>query len=429
MTSTVNKSLKIINARVTYRKAPIYLLEKFTFRDLEAAYKMLLKKAELKECVILQTCNRVEIFAASDNPNEQKLLECWAAMVGLSDKDFTDIADVSKDNDVILHLMKLGSGLDSLVIGEDQVLHQLKRAFEYSLKNNYAGSHLSSIFKMVVKSANRVRKSTGVSKGSISIGSIAVNLAEEHFDNLKDKRIMLIGSGQSASLIAKSLNQRGVKFVIASRTIERARSFAETVAGEPILFEDALERLHDFNLIFISTTAPYYLITYDRIEKAINKRDEGMIIFDLSNPRAVEETVKTIRKVKLINMDQIAEIVEGNMHSRKNEIQAAEKMIENEMKSADVILKRNRAEPTVVSIFKRVDTIRDHELKKALSLLGKAVGPRESRIIEQLSYAVVEGILSSPMNNLRKEIETSNEDEELMKLVVKLFNYEDKRHS
>ena len=429
MTSTVNKSLKIINARVTYRKAPIYLLEKFTFRDLEAAYKILLKKAELKECVILQTCNRVEIFAASDNPNEQKLLECWAAMVGLSDKDFTDIADVSKDNDVILHLMKLGSGLDSLVIGEDQVLHQLKRAFEYSLKNNYAGSHLSSIFKMVVKSANRVRKSTGVSKGSISIGSIAVNLAEEHFDNLKDKRIMLIGSGQSASLIAKSLNQRGVKFVIASRTIERARSFAETVAGEPILFEDALERLHDFNLIFISTTAPYYLITYDRIEKAINKRDEGMIIFDLSNPRAVEETVKTIRKVKLINMDQIAEIVEGNMRSRKNEIQAAEKMIDNEMKSADVILKRNRAEPTVVSIFKRVDTIRDHELKKALSLLGKAVGPRESRIIEQLSYAVVEGILSSPMNNLRKEIEISNEDEELMKLVVKLFNYEDKRYS
>src|ERR671931_324973 len=429
MTSTVNKSLKIINARGTYRKAPIYLLEKFTFRDLEAAYKMLLKKADMKECVILQTCNRVEIFAASDNPNEQKLLECWAAMVGLSDKDFTDISDVSKDNDVILHLMKLGSGLDSLVIGEDQVLHQLKRAFEYSLKNNYAGSHLSSIFKMVVKSANRVRKSTGVSKGSISIGSIAVNLAEEHFDNLKDKRIMLIGSGQSASLIAKSLNQRGVKFVIASRTIERARSFAETVAGEPILFEHALERLHDFNLIFISTTAPYHLITYDRIEKAINKRDEGMIIFDLSNPRAVEETVKTIRKVKLINMDQIAEIVEGNMRSRKNEIQAAEKMIDNEMKSADVILKRNRAEPTVVSIFKRVDTIRDHELKKALSLLGKAVGPRESRIIEQLSYAVVEGILSSPMNNLRKEIETSNEEEELMKLVVKLFNYEDKRYS
>jgi glutamyl-tRNA reductase len=128
-------------------------------------------------------------------------------------------------------------------------------------------------------------------------------------------------------------------------------------------------------------------------------------------------------------MDQIAEIVEGNMRSRKNEIQAAEKMIDNEMKSADVILKRNRAEPTVVSIFKRVDTIRDHELKKALSLLGKAIGPRESRIIEQLSYAVVEGILSSPMNNLRKEIEISNEDEELMKLVVKLFNYEDKRHS
>jgi glutamyl-tRNA reductase len=425
--SIVAQSLQVINARVTYRNAPIHLLERFTFKDLDSSYKTFLEKAGLKECVIIQTCNRVEVFAASKHLDEQKLLEEWGSTVGLSNKEFTNIVEIDKDKDVVLHLLKLASGLDSLVVGEDQVLGQIKRAFEFSRKNRYVGPNLSVIFDRALKVGSRIRTSTALNKGSVSIGSIAVNLAERYFDNLKNRRVMLIGSGEGASLIAKSLKQRNVNFMITSRTFERARSFADTVAGNPIPFENAVENFGHVDLIFVSTTAPYYLITHDRIEKAMGSREEGMMIFDLSNPRTVEEKVAIIKKVKLINMDQIAEIVEKNIRARKSEIQSAEKIIDDEINSVDTILKRKKAEPIVVSVFKNVDIIRDRELKKALSMLGKKIGPEESKTIEQLSHAIVEGILSTPMNNLRKEIEVCNgNEEEIMKMAAKLFKYEDK---
>jgi glutamyl-tRNA reductase len=419
-------SLEVINARLTYRDAPIHLLEKFAFKDLHYAHRLLLEKAQLKECIITQTCNRVEVFAISSDPNEQRLLEQWASAVNLSNKEFENIVQVERGKDVIYHLLKLASGLDSLVVGEDQVLGQIRRALEFSRKNHYAGSHLQIIFDRAVKVGSRIRTHTGLNKGSVSIGSMAVKLAEEYFDNLNNKRIMLIGSGEGASLIAKSLKQRHVNFMITSRTFERAKSFADTVAGKPIPFENALEMLDDVSLIFVSTTAPYYLVTYDRVEKARGNAKEGLLIFDLSNPRTVEDKVATIKKVKLINIDQISEIVEKNIRARKNEIQSAEKIINSEMESVDSLLKRTKVEPIVVSIFKSVDVIRERELKKALSIIGKSLGPKEAKTIEELSYAIVEGILSTPMNNLRKEIELSNENEELMRVVSKLFKYEEK---
>ncbi len=144
---TIAQSLYVINARVTYRNVPIHLLEKFTFKDLDSAHKILLEKAGLKECVIIQTCNRVEVFAATRNPDERKLLEEWASAASLSNKkEFTNTVEIAKGGDVVHHLLRLTSGVESLVIGEDQVLGQIKRAFAFSRKNGYAGSNLSIIF-------------------------------------------------------------------------------------------------------------------------------------------------------------------------------------------------------------------------------------------------------------------------------------------
>ena len=427
LSSTIPQSLQIINARVTFRDAPIHLLEKFAFIDIDYAHKKFIENCSIRECVIIQTCNRVEIFAAGLAPDVNKLLQVWGSMIGLTIDEFTNTVEIAKDRDVILHLLRLASGLDSLVIGEDQILGQVKRAFDFASKHHYAGSNLSIIFNRAVKLGSRVRTSTSLNKGSISIGSIAVNLAEDHLDNLKSKHIMLIGTGEGATLVAKSLKKRDINFLVTSRTFQRAKAFADTVGGEPTPFEKALEILYEVDLIFVSTTAPYYLITYDRVEKAMSKRENGMMILDLSNPRTVEERVAQLRKIKLINMDQIAEIVENNMRTRKNEISSAEKLIDIEMSSVYNMYKRKRAEPIVVSIFKSVDAIRDSELKKAFSILGKRIGPEESKIVEKLSYAIVEGILSSPMNNLRKELEECEEkDEDFMKFILKLFNYENK---
>jgi glutamyl-tRNA reductase len=424
-TAPATAPVHIVNARVTYRNSPIHMLERFTFKDIDNAHKAFLKKAGFDECVILQTCNRVEVYAAAKDPDEGRLLEEWASSVGLSEKDFENV-EISRGRDAVMHLMKLASGLDSLVVGEDQIIGQVRRAIEFSRSARYASANLSLVFDRALKVGSRVRTATGINKGGVSIASVAVSIAEEYFDDLKGRTIMLIGTGEAASLVAKVLKKRDVDFMVASRAPERAQAFADTVAGTPIPFDSALEMLRKVDVIFTATVAPYRLLTFERIENAMKNRKEGMMIFDLSNPRTVDERVATIHGVKLINMDQIAELVGKNMRSRMKEINSAEKLIQDEMKSVDTIMKRLKAEPVVVSVFKNVDTIRERELKKALSMLGKKLGPEEAKIVEQLSYAIVEAVLSTPMNNLRKVIE-EGESEELMKIVAKLFKYEEKQ--
>jgi glutamyl-tRNA reductase len=417
---------RIVNARVTYRNAPMHLLEKFTFKDIDKAHKVFIERAGFDECVILQTCNRVEIFGAAKDPDEHKLLEEWVSAAGLSEKDLDSI-EINRGKDAIVHLMRLASGLESLVVGEDQILGQVRRAFEFSRAHRYASANLSVVFDRALKAGSRIRTATGINKGNVSIASVAVNLAEEYFDDLKNKTVLLIGTGEAASLVAKVLKRRDVNFMIASRVPERAHAFADTVAGIPIAFDTALEMLRIVDVTFTATTAPYHLITYERIENAMTKRkgrSSSMMIFDLSNPRTVDERVATIRGVKLINMDQIAELVGKNMRSRMKEVNSAEKLINDEMKSFDTVIKRMKVEPIVMAVFRNVDTIRERELKKAFTMVGKKMAPEEAKVIEQLSYAIVEGVLSIPMNNLRKEIEEGG-NEELMKIVAKLFKYEE----
>jgi glutamyl-tRNA reductase len=343
----------------------------------------------------------------------------------MSADEFAKIVEISSGKEVVSHLLKLSAGLDSLVIGENQILGQIKRAFDISRNKHCIGPKLSVIFDKVFKVGSRVRSTTGINKGSLSIGSMAVSLAEENLDNLHDKKILLIGSGEGASLVAKALRRRSInKFQVTSRTFDRAMSFAATIAGgEPITFDNALESLYDIDLIFVSTIAQYFLVTHSRIEAAMKNREKAMMILDLSNPRTVEESVAGIGKVKLVNLDQISEIVEKNIRSRKKEILSAEK-IESEMTSVDKLLRRKKVEPLIVSVFKNVDMIRKRELYKTLSVLRNGINSAERRVIE-LSHALVEGMLAAPMNNIRREIDVDGKDqEELLRLLAKLFKYE-----
>ena len=422
----VNKSVELLNFRITYKEAPIHLLEKFAFKDLNDAHEIFLEHLQMKECLILQTCNRVEIFAVIEEELDlQKIIDYWAVHSKLSTEEFSKIVEIVRGEDVIRHLLKLVAGLDSLVIGEDQILGQVKRSYEFSRSNNYLGPFLSIIFEKSIRVGSKVRTLTGINKGRVSVGSVAVSLAEESIGRLNDKKILLIGSGEGASLIAKALKQRNVSFMNTSRTFERARSFAESLSGIPIMFEDALTSLHSMDIIFLSTTAPYYLVTQDRIKKTMEAKNTSLLIFDLSNPRTVEEGISQIDNVFLFNLDQIGNIVQRNLQWRKEEIQSADKIIEEEMRNMDLLLKRRKADPVVVSVFRNVDKIRKRELNKALSILGSKIGPQEGKIIEQFSHALLEGLISTPMNNLRRQVQNDkNDEEELMRLAAKLFNYE-----
>lgn len=417
--------VKLLNVRITHKKAPIHTLEKFTFKDIDMAYRMFLTSVEdIRECIILQTCNRVEIFLAVDKIEVEKIFEIWRNITKIRDLSFKP-AEIDQDKGAIEHLLRLTSGLESLVVGEDQILGQVKRAFEYSRQNGYVDSFIPIIFDHAIKVGSRIRTNTGLNKGSVSIGSIAVNLAEEYFDDFQNKKVLLIGTGEGATLVAKSLRKRQVNFDVASRTFERAKSFSSTVGGTPVKFEDALHNFDNTDIIFVSTTAPYYLITYDRIFKS-SKKNRGMMIFDLSNPRTVDDNIATISGIKLVNIDQIAEIVDRNLKRRHEEIRLAEKMIQNGMQSMDLLFRKIKAEPFVVSVFKIVDDVRNRELSKAVRMLGISKGMKEFEVIEQLSYAIVEGILSTPMNNFRKEIGNTEKNEEVLSIVSRIFNYEPK---
>ena len=419
------QSSQFVNIRVTFKNSPIHILEKFAFKDLFNAHQRLLNSSELQECIILQTCNRVEIYGVGINPHYDNIINAWSSLINLPADQVKNNVIINDGEEALKHLVKLTSGLDSLVVGEDQILGQVKRSLEFSRKNGFAGPNLNILFDKTIKIGSRVRTLTGINKGSTSVGSMAVNLAYEYFDDIKEKEILLIGSGEGASLIAKALKQRNMKFFVTSRTFERARSFADTVAGSPIPFETALEKINDnIDIVFISTVAPYYLLTYERIANMMKNRNKGLMIFDLSNPRTVEDKIATLNNIKLVNIDQISEIVEKNVVRRKKEIQSAEKIINDEMTAIKEILKRKSSEPAIITIFKDADSIRNKEFKKALSLIGNRVSDDDIKILEQFSYALVEGILSTPMNNLRKEFTNNKNENELINLALKLFNYE-----
>ncbi|SVA69913.1 uncharacterized protein METZ01_LOCUS122767 [marine metagenome] len=413
----------IINARITFRKSPIHVLERFAFKDLSDAYLSFKKHASISECVIIQTCNRIELFTASDNHDVHKIKKTWASLTGLEENAFTDTLEICDNHDAFEHLLKLTSGLESLVVGEEQILGQIKESIAVARNTKASGKRLNKLFDTSIRIGTRIRNSTGISKGGISLGSMAVKLAEENVDDIKSKNVLLIGTGEAATMVAKSLNKRGYEFHVTSRTVERSIGFSQTLGGKPIKFEDVLSAFDNYEIIFVATIAPYFLITFDKMIESMKNKKSGMMILDLSNPRTVDEQVATIPGIKLMNIDQIAEMVDKNMTKRKEKVSTVQNIISEEVPIIEATMKRLDAEPLVKDVFTNADSMRIKELQKALQMLGET-DEKRIKIIDELTKAVVESIVSAPMNNLRKASEQGNPD--LLETASKLFNYKKK---
>ena len=413
----------IINARITFRKSPIHVLERFAFKDLSDAYLSFKKHASISECVIIQTCNRIELFTASDNHDVHKIKKTWASLTGLEENAFADTLEICDNHDAFEHLLKLTSGLESLVVGEEQILGQIKESIAVARNTKASGKRLNKLFDTSIRIGIRIRNSTGISKGGISLGSMAVKLAEENVDDIKSKNVLLIGTGEAATMVAKSLNKRGYEFHVTSRTVERAIGFSQTLGGKPIKFEDVLSAFDNYEIIFVATIAPYFLITFDKMIESMKNKKSGMMILDLSNPRTVDEQVATIPGIKLMNIDQIAEMVDKNMTKRKEKVSTVQNIISEEVPIIEATMKRLDAEPLVKDVFTNADSMRIKELQKALQMLGET-DEKRIKIIDELTKAVVESIVSAPMNNLRKASEQGNPD--LLETASKLFNYKKK---
>jgi glutamyl-tRNA reductase len=309
-----------------------------------------------------------------------------------------------------------------LVVGEEQILGQIKESISTARKFNASGKRLNKLFERSIRIGTRIRNSTGIGRGGISLGSMAVKLAEENIDDIKSKNVLLIGTGEAATMVAKSLKKRGYTFNVTSRTLERSVGFSQTLGGKPIKFEDVLTGFSNYEIIFVATTAPYFLVTFDKMRDAM-KNKSGTMILDLSNPRTVDEKVATIPGIKLMNIDQIAEMVDKNMKKRKDKVSTVQNIISEEVPVIEATMKRLDAEPLVKDVFTNADSLRIKELQKALQMLGETDEER-IKIIDDLTKAVVESIVSTPMNNLRKASEQGNPD--LLDIATKLFVYKKK---
>ena len=410
----------IINARVTFRNSPIHILEQFTIKDMENAYEQFKTKSGLDECVIIQTCNRIELFGKSKSYDSDKIKKTWATITGLEEEAFNENIEFVENQEALHHLLKLTSGLDSMVLGEEQILGQIKNSITSARESKASGQHLNTLFDKAIRIGTRIRNSSGIGAGGISVGSMAVKLAEENIDELKTKKVLLIGTGEVSTLVAKSLQRRGYAFDVTSRTMGRSKTFCETMGGNPAKFEDVFSGFENYDVIFVATTAPYFLVTNDRIAEAMKNKSKGMMILDLSNPRTVDEKVATIGGIKLMNLDQIAEMVEKNMNARLNKVKTVENIITEEVSVLEASMKRLDAEPLVKDVFKNIENLREKELQKALQMLGEK-DKKKVKIIEELTKAVVESIVSTPMNNIRKASEQGKPD--VVELASKLFDY------
>ena len=338
-----------MNARVTFKNVPLHTLSKFTFKDVNAACLEFKKIPDVDECIIIQTASRVEIFTVNnvetaDSPDARreegkvlvlnKIKNTWVSLSSLEQIDidhFDQTLEVYKEDDAYMHLLRLASGLDSLVVGKREIFDEIVHSITNAKDIGASGDVLNKLFENVLRLATRLRDTTGIANNVVSLGDVAVKLVNEKAGLDAKKKVLIIGTGESAAMLAKTLTKMGIVFNVTSRTIQRTTGFTTILGGTPVDFNDVLAGFDKYDIIFVATTSDYFLVTYDRIRLVMEDKKKGTLILDLSDPRTVDEGITALPGIKLLFRDQVAEIYEENIKSRIGIVPAIEKIIAKEL--------------------------------------------------------------------------------------------------
>jgi len=416
----------IVSLCATHKRASVPLLEALTFKDWQKAMERLHAMDFVEECMILQTCNRVEVYAVVSKVSimdaVNQLIKFWSLHAEVSHDIVLRVVEVFHGRETLEHLLLLASGLESLVVGEDQILGQIRTSYVESKKLGTVGPFLEKVFMKAVNVGRRVRAETGVNEGSVSISSVAVDLGEKSLDDLSSSVVGLVGAGEAGTLAGEELRRRGVKTVwVANRTFERGVRLAEKLGGRAIRLGEAYNHLSETDLVIVATSTPKPILTCDEVERALcnRRRASRLLIVDISQPRGVEEAVGTLSCVDLRNIDDLRAVVEENVNRRLLEAAKAREIVSEELGHLEALLKKLVAEPLVSSLCRRADGIRRRELLKALKMM-KALDDKQRVVVEDLSRVLVERILQLPIEKLR--LAALNGDESLLSAVEKLFN-------
>ncbi|MDM7912731.1 MAG: glutamyl-tRNA reductase [Methanotrichaceae archaeon] len=411
---------EIASMLVTHRKASIDEIEKAWHGDVETLLKWVGSHDLVEECAVLKTCNRVEIYVVS--PRGEKVLFELAKKARVSSR----IIDFHDHDESLLHLLRLASGLESMIIGEDQILGQMKDLMQIAKKTGSTGWMLETAFKKAIQVGKRVRKETRINERSISVGSAAVDLAEEILGDLDGKSVLVIGAGETGELISKALKAKDIgSLYVTNRTFSSAECLAECLGGIAIPFEEMRDHLRIADVVISATAAPHYILLKEDIERAMEGRDRKLLLIDIANPRDIDEAAASVPGVLLHNIDSLKNISSENMRQRMAEMEKVERIIEEEYGLLKAKYKRKQAEELLAMLYSQAEVIKDQEVRKAMNKLGAyhTLGEIEQQVLRDMSHSIVNKLLAEPTKALKSAAE--REDTDLLKSLSKLFRLEE----
>ena len=421
--------LKIINIGINHETAPIELRERLASES-DSTLKALVSMKGLdvvKESLFLSTCNRVEALFITEEAEEAKrsVISFMSKLGGIRTEELLTCLYVFEDMDAVKHVFNVASSLDSMILGEPQILGQIKEAYVQATNQKTSGVILNRLMHRAFHVAKRVRSETDIGGAAVSISYAAVELAKKIFHILEGKKVLLIGAGEMAELAAKHLLSNGVSsIIVANRTFERAVEVAERFNALPVLFDEIGSQLLDVDIVITSTASPEYVITQSQVKKSLRKRRNRPIFFiDIAVPRDVQPEVNDLNNVYLYDIDDLKGVIELNMAQRQEAAVKAGRIVEEEVVKYEKWLKTLAVVPTIISLRNKAASIIRAEFLKSNSALGELT-PAQYEAIETLTTSIAEKMLNDPILFLKGKAGRSSLNTYL-DLTKNLFNLDD----
>lgn len=389
---------------INHKTASVDVRERvaFTPEQLVEALQQLCRLTPSREAAILSTCNRSELYLEQDQLSADEVLRWLAEYHRLNLDELRACAYIHQDNDAVRHMMRVAAGLDSMILGEPQILGQMKSAYAVAREAGTVGPLLGRLFQATFSTAKTVRTDTAIGENPVSVAFAAVSLAKQIFADLHRSQALLIGAGETISLVARHLHDQGVKrIVVANRTLERASQLAEQFGAHAVLLADIPQELAHSDIVISSTASQLPILGKGAVERALKQRKhKPMFMVDIAVPRDIEPEVGELDDVYLYTVDDLHEVIEENLKSRQGAAQAAEELVSA---GADDFMQRLR-ELAAVDVLKayrqQAERLRDEELAKAQRLL--AAGGSAEEVLAQLARGLTNKLLHAPSVQLKK---------------------------
>jgi len=401
-------AMEIVLIGLSHKTAPVEIREKFSIPKEQVAGFLgrLVGLPSVREGLILSTCNRMEVLAVIEGGDDgaERLKDFFGGVAGITDHAFAPYLYTLKGEDAVKHLFRVTASMDSMVLGEPQILGQVKEAYRQAADTKVTGLVLNKLLHRSFFVAKRVRTETKMASQAVSVSFAAVELAKKIMGNLNDKRAILIGAGEMSELAARHLVSQGVQEIwVTNRTYSRALEMAQELGGKAVPFEEFSNMLKDMDIIVSSTGSTQYIIHKEQLGTVIRARkNKPMFFIDIAVPRDIDPAINEIDNIYVYDIDDLQGIVESNKEERKKEIEKAEEIVQQGVELFKRWMGSLEVVPTILDLRQHLEKIRQQEMAKTLGLLKNA-SEEERKALDLLTQSIINKILHHPISLLKRQ--------------------------